>query len=743
MHGMRKQGRIKKRIVVAAFAAVRSLVCFCFFLAFAFSSNAQNTPSIESFDVVVVSGSSGGIGAAIGAARLGASVVLIEDVPVLGGMLTNGISNIDAFSYESLSGLFEEFRQAVKAHYLPVMNTDPVYAKKISDKLRERPTASNHIDKRSFQINQPNQGGTWEPKVADAVLKRLAAGYPNLKIYYKRYATGVVKNGNRITGVTTTTEEGDAKTFLGKVVIDATHEADIAAWAGVPYKVGREPRSPLEPHAGEIYYFNDTGEMIPGSTGRQDAAVVSYGLRLIIKNYKPADGTAHILKTPPPGYDSAKYTASSFGGSPKIAAGKVEMNINPNGNEMQEVNWSWPDANHDERKKLYERYRAQALGFLYYVQHVRGAKHLGLADDEFVDNGNVPYRVFVREARRIEGEATMTEADINPFVLGTSLTPPFQPTSIAIGHYPIDAKLVRTKRDFSTPDKGEGDFFLKNTSSAFQVPYGAIVPKNVDGLLVPVALSATHVAFSAVRMDPTWMVTGQAAGIAAALSIRQNVPVRNVAVAQVQAELLKQKCKLVFYWDVPADHPHFEAIQKASIEKGLTGDAARDFHPDSSLTRAYAATLLSKCFNLNPSVSNAHFKDVPFTHPAFRDVETLFDKGALSPLGVRSGWKEQGGYDARKHSGFKQDYGLWNFHPDSLVSGIEFVQMAAVLKNGGMLSAQSQLAIPDREVFPLAPGRLTRASALAYLDAVMNPRTSAPEATKEPKQKSRKSKEPY
>src|SRR5215213_8109207 len=84
-------------------------------------------PKVENFDVVVVGGSSGGIGAAIGAARVGVRVALIEDTPVLGGMLANGISNIDSYSYESQCGLFEEFREAVFNHYEPLMATDPFF----------------------------------------------------------------------------------------------------------------------------------------------------------------------------------------------------------------------------------------------------------------------------------------------------------------------------------------------------------------------------------------------------------------------------------------------------------------------------------------------------------------------------------------------------------------------------------------------------------------------------------------
>ncbi len=189
-------------------------------------------PPVESYDVVVVGGSSGGIGAAIGAARSGVSVVLIEDTPVLGGMISNGISNADCFSYESLSGVFDEFRYAVKAHYL----ADKAEMETPLFKARKK---SNHIDGRAVQSNEAAAGGRWEPHVADEIFKKMAASYPNLKIYYRRFATGVLKEQNRVTGVTTDTDDKQPITFLGKTIIDATHEADIAAWAG-----GSLPRGP-------------------------------------------------------------------------------------------------------------------------------------------------------------------------------------------------------------------------------------------------------------------------------------------------------------------------------------------------------------------------------------------------------------------------------------------------------------------------------------------------------------------
>jgi hypothetical protein len=529
------------------------------------------------------------------------------------------------------------------------------------------------MDGRSRQSNSPRRGGRWEPKVADLLLKRMMATAPNVRVFYNSRAVRVLKQGHRVTGVVAVDATGAERTLLGAVVIDATHEGDIAAWAGVPYRVGREARSPLEPHAGQIRFFNPTGEIMEGSTGVQDRAVVSYGLRLTIQNYPKNSGTSHILASPPPDYNAADYALAHYTGTPTMPNGKAELNVNPVGSEMQLVNWNWPEANYAERKRLYAVYKNHALGYLYYLQHEKQLTHLGLPKDEFTDNGFVPYRVFVREARRIQGEATMTEADINPFLHGHGLIPPRQASSIAIGHYPIDSKAVLPKTDAAKPDKGEGDFFVVDGSVAFQVPYGAIVPKDIDGLLVPVAMSATHVAFSAVRMDPTWMVMGQAAGIAAVLSLRSGVEPRHVDVAAVQRELIRQKCRLMFYWDLPIEHPAFGAIQWLSARKTVTGYEDRTFRPDQPITRGELAALVVEAFGIWPSVTNQHFDDVTYRHWAFREIETLFDHRLLSGFGVYPRWPEDGPYDPTRFSGFPRGKTRGEFHPDSAVTWKELI----------------------------------------------------------------------
>jgi hypothetical protein len=706
------------------------------------SRAASDHSPTRRYDVVVISGSSAGVAAAIAAGRLGARVALVEDTPVLGGFLANGVSNLDAYSLQSISGIADEFRRAVIDWYRDSVDSDPVFSKPPDD--------SQHFDGRSRQTYEPLEGGRWEPHAADAIFRRLVAEIPAIDVYYDRYPVEVVKHGSRVVGVVTEASVGpDAYSppspggridFRAEVVIDATHEGDIAAWAGVPYRVGREARSRLEPHAGDIRFFDGTGEIMSGG-GTQDRAVVSYGVRLTCQLHSEPDGSRLLAE--PPGYDPARYEMApdpAIFTVPFLPGGKVELNANPIGNELQEINWAWPEAGRAQRARLYERYRDHALGFLYHLQHAKGLK-LCLPADEFVHNGGVPYRLFVREARRIVGEDTMTEADVNPFVLSNGLLPPHRADSVAIGHYPIDAKPVRTKSDFSTPDKGEGDFFLVDASTAFQVPYGALVPQAVDGLLVPAALSATHVAFSAVRMDPTWMALGQAAGVAAALSVKSNVEVRRLRTEHLQRELLRQAATLVFYWDLPADHPSFVAVQWLSLRGVVGGYPDRTFRPDQILSRAELAAALFHGFDLWPSVSEIHFTDLPHDHPAFRHLETLFDNRALEPFGVSPLWPGIGPYEPGAHAWFGGTrYGLFGqIKPDEPVTWDQALAVVERLITSARGSANPPTPVPelakvvDRSEFGRAystrrlalDGPVRRGDFCAFLASLLDSRSRA------------------
>jgi hypothetical protein len=638
-----------------------------------YAVSASTAPQSKQFDLVVVGGSSGGFGAALAAGRMGVHVALVEDTPVLGGMLSNGISNIDSFSYESLSGIFEEFRLRVKDYYAKNDPADPIF--------RGKSHPATSLDGRSQQSNLPQEGGRWEPHVAAQIFRDMMAACSNVEVFYNQIPTGVVMSGKRILGVTARGKDGRDTSFLGKVVIDATHEGDIAAWAGVPYSIGREARSALEPHAGSIFYFDWTGEMLPGSIGKQDRSIPSSGYRLTVKNYATAGEKAPLIRQAPPGYKAEDYfAAGDYKFFQSVPRNKTEFNVNPVGSELPGANWDWPELKPLERSALKDKYRNHALGYLYYLQHDRGHTEIGLSLDDYTDNSNVPYRMFLREGRRIHGEVTMTEADINPFVLGRGLTLPFRTDSIGIGHYPIDAKATREKTDLSTPDKGDGDFFLANAAQPFQIPYGSVVPQKVDNLLVPVALSATHVAFSAIRMDPTWMELGQAAGTAAALSLKEHTKVRNVSLSALQTSLLQQHCRLVFFWDVPLTEPYFIAIDRFSLLAEIDGGDQREFRPEAPLTRSTLASWMVRAQHLTPSVSNQHFKDVPWTHANFREIETLYDAGQLSALGVEAQWPKFVPYSQEKFGGFGQSRAFTDFHPEQIVLWAELLNTLHALE---------------------------------------------------------------
>jgi alkyl hydroperoxide reductase subunit AhpF len=162
----------------------------------------------ETFDVVIVGGSCSGVAAAIGAARLGVRVALIEDTPVLGGMLSNGIGNTDSMSVEAMSGVFREFTDAVKSRYAPIMQSDPLFK---SHYRRYLPpalagTRAGLSDRQYYTtsgVMDPDEGGRWEPHVADEIFKQMVARYPNIKVYYKRHAEQVLKDNEKVIGVVT------------------------------------------------------------------------------------------------------------------------------------------------------------------------------------------------------------------------------------------------------------------------------------------------------------------------------------------------------------------------------------------------------------------------------------------------------------------------------------------------------------------------------------------------------------
>ncbi len=566
-------------------------------------------PPEARYPILIVGGTASGVGAAITAARMGVKVALMEPTNRLGGMITNGVAVTDVRQASRINGLYEEFRQRVEAYYKARGDDTTVY----------------------FYRN----GLNFEPWVANMLIKQMVYAEPNIDLYFGARPTRVFKRGNRITGVEFVTLDGMRRgRFFADVVIDATAEGDIAAWAGAPYRIGREPRSPEEPHAGVIFYDRLNDRLLPGSTGEGDRRIPGYAILMIVQNYpNPQVGD------PPPGYNRLEYVLSppwerswafQFG---RIPGNKFEVNQHPHGTTLQEVNYRYPTASWEERQRIYQIYKNHVLGYLHYIQTELGQPNLGLAEDEFRDSDNLPPILYVRKARRIEGEVFLQQLDI------TLARERVRADSIAIGDYPMDSHAVRrvvVKEGEPIPDiahMGEGEFWIFQYTPWYQVPYGVLVPKRVEGLLVTTCVSASHVAIGSLRMEPVRMNMGQAAAIAAAISLQTGVPLRRVNPADIQRELLRRFQQYIYFFpDVTPATRHFEAIQFLAARGYFPTE---QMQPDQPLTRGEAARVLWKHLRtLKPNLPEERFQglaftDVVFGHPYAVPVQNLFLLGVI------------------------------------------------------------------------------------------------------------------
>ncbi|MEM7371922.1 MAG: FAD-dependent oxidoreductase [Bacteroidota bacterium] len=606
--------------------ATLATVALLFFPAFHFTVTAQDLDH----DILIIGGTPAGISAAIAAGRLGKTVLIIEQSPVLGGVLASGVLRLDDHIRQANSGIMEEFRQRVKAYHL--------------SKLADDPLVKAHLQHPAPLSWNVAEGQAWEPHTAARIYAEMVAEIPGISTRFNEVAIDVILEGDQVIGVITQDRDNRGKLgkkheYQAKVFIDATYEADLAAFAGVPFRIGREARSREEPHAGHIYTdgFGSKsgvlrGTIFPGGTGEADNRSQAFTFRMTGKDYGRPDHPFRLQK-PPKDYDPAKYKWNQ-GQKPIIPNGKFDMLGINYGADLTGHSTDFVRADWKERAKIEEIFRNHSLGWLYYIQTEGGSPNVGLADDEFTDNGNFPYRLYVRQGLRIEGLYTLTESDLHKDLRGNGIRGPVHPTSIAIGMYPIDAHNVQgpTSRNAGPYGAGaaEGDIHLEDVTGPYTIPYGVMVPKNRRGVLFPVGISATHLAISSVRMEPVWSSLGQAAGVAAALSIDNKQGLKELNVEVIQDELLRQGSYLFFYKDLKSDASGFEAVQKLSLLGAVDGDENYYFRPDQPIHMGDFARMVVKGLDIPLSITAAHFEDVPRGHPAFKYIETLYDYSTQS-----------------------------------------------------------------------------------------------------------------
>ncbi len=510
-------------------------------------------------EVAVYGATPAGFCAAIAAAREGAQVVLLEPTAHIGGVNTGGLSFSDSNQTvrSSVMGLFDEWHTRVEEDY------------------KSRGVILPYV-----VSQKDNRNWTYEPSVAMRVTRQMLEE-AKVKVVANCVLQSVAKDGARIRQVLTS--QG---TFKARVWIDATYEGDLLAAAGVRWTLGREGRAEHnESLAGRQYPkpvmaisgLDPTGKPLPlitdtdrGADDSGDRNVMVYSFRLCLTG----DPANRIPFPAPLSYDPARFEAVRRYYAQEqrpqllwdlypLPNGKFDAN-NGIGKQFSmglvgACN-GWSEADAAGRARIWEQHRQYTLElyrFLTTDESVpapqrRRLAALGLCKDEFAETGHWSPQLYVREGRRLQGMYVITQRDI--------LKDPSKDDPVAVSSFPIDSHDCRR---IATSDGvvNEGTIFpvrMKGRPHGFpyHVPYRSLLPQpeQCTNLLVPVALSCTHVALSSLRVEPTWMIIGQSAGVAAALAAAKDLDLHQLPYADLRAKLLLQKQVL--------DLPVLPAVEK-------------------------------------------------------------------------------------------------------------------------------------------------------------------------------------
>lgn len=508
-------------------------------------ANARSdAPTDHSYDVVVYGGTAGGAMAAIAAANEGARVALLEPRRHIGGMVSGGLGRTDFDNQiDVIGGMAHEFFVRVGRHYGEPMSW------------------------------------TFEPHVAEGIFDDWLKD-AGVDVFLEHRLDSVTKRDAQI--VSARMENGAA--FAAKVFIDATYEGDLMARAGVSYTVGREARAQYGeslagvraegPFGGKQFRFpvrahDEAGNLLPmlnpidpSEPGTGDRKVQAYNFRLCLThrkenqvpierppNYKPEN--YELLRRYIAAIEEAgvRFTLGNILGISRMPNDKTDVNdAGGFSTNYAGMNWEYPEADYKRRQEIWEEHVEFTKGLLYFLGHDPGIpedirdemQRYGMAKDEFVDGAHWPHQLYVREARRMVGEYVITQTDLQ--------TERAKYDSIGMGGYNIDSMPVQRvpyyvmkfpKPYYAAVNEG----YLTVPVEPYQIPYRAVLPKQGEcaNLLVPVCLSASHVAYSSIRMEPQYMILGQSAGVAAALAARDDVLVHRIDLTKLLKRLRDQK----------------------------------------------------------------------------------------------------------------------------------------------------------------------------------------------------------
>jgi len=535
-------------------------------------------------DVLVIGGTTGGFAAGLQCARLNVPTIIVEETTWLGGMMTSaGVSAMDGNS-DLNSGIWDEFRSKIRAHY-----------------GGEKAVSTGWVSSTLF-----------EPHIGDSIIKSMVANEKQLSVVYGYHLTDIIKENEKVTGAKFENEKGEHLIVIAKVVVDATDLGDGLKMAGADYDLGMDARSVT----GEEAAFEKSNEIV------QDLTWVA-----VLKDY--GIGTDNTIEKPV-GYDSELFRGSCLLETAPTVWTPIEsermLTYGKLPNNKYMINW--PNSGNDyylnvvemsreERKEALKQAKDKTLKFVYYIQTELGYKNLGLADDEFPTEDKLAIVPYHREGRRLKGVVRFT---LN-HVLDIYSNEPLYRTGISVGNYMVD------HHHKCKPELPKIKF---PRIPSFNVPLGALIPDKVDGLIVAdKAISVSNLLNGSTRLQPCVMLTGQAAGILAALSVKNNINVRDVNIRNLQQILLDAKGYLMPLTDIAPQDKDFQEIQRVTscgILK-VKGESIKWtnrtwFYPDTTIT-------------INQFADGLHSYES--SYPVYNDNSILTINKAVEMISILSG----------------------------------------------------------------------------------------------------------
>ncbi len=547
-----------------------TLMAFIFFFIISLVSCNDNEEKQAFADIVIYGGSSAGISAAIQSARLGKSVLLIEPTNRLGGLTTGGLGQTDIGNKQVIGGVSREFYQNIRRYYEDSANW--VWQKQ-----------SEYMDGGQSRSDK-NEDAMWtfEPSAALKVYHNMIKDLDIQVIYNQRLdrATGVQKTDNTIKSITM--ESGNK--YYGKMFIDATYEGDLLAAAGVTYMIGREANSQFGESLNGVQ-ANDTSRTLSGGLsanarnhnfvqgvdpyiisgdpssgllpginptilddGSGDKNIQAYCFRMCLtdnagnripfekpKNYNELNYEL-LFRNYEAGYNRIPWINS------KMPNRKTDSN-NRDGFSTDFIgqNYDYPEASYEERERIIQKHLSYQQGLMWSLaNHPRIPEEIrnevsgwGTCKDEFNRKDGWQQQLYIREARRMISDFVITQKHCERIEIVHD--------GVGMAAYGMDShhtqRYINSKGNVSNEGNVEA-----HVKAPFPISYRSIVPKKEEcsNLLVPVCLSATHIAFGSIRMEPVFMVLGQSSAVIASLAIDEDKTVQEIPYNKLRKELLNQ-----------------------------------------------------------------------------------------------------------------------------------------------------------------------------------------------------------